>query len=173
MDTILPERTTDADWREASAGELVSYLVTRFHERHRVQLPELIRLARRIEHVHAGRELCPVGLADVLEGLQQELESHMLKEEQVLFPMLANGMGAKARGPITVMLFEHDQHNSALEAIDRITRQLTLPADACNTWQALYGQLDTFRKDLTRHIHLENNVLFLKASNAGEGAHHG
>ncbi|NYT60705.1 hypothetical protein H0A65_17490, partial [Alcaligenaceae bacterium] len=46
MDTILPERTSDADWREASAGELTSYIVTRFHERHRVQLPELIRLAR-------------------------------------------------------------------------------------------------------------------------------
>src|SRR6478752_5709149 len=49
---------------------------------------ELIRLARRVEHVHGVRPTCPNGLADLLNDLQQELESHMLKEEQVLFPML-------------------------------------------------------------------------------------
>src|SRR5690606_15925391 len=80
------------DWRQARPEELVGHIVARFHERHRVQLPELIRLARRVEHVHAGRPACPSGLAEALEGLQQELESHMMKEEQMLFPMLANGM---------------------------------------------------------------------------------
>jgi regulator of cell morphogenesis and NO signaling len=171
--TVTLERSTDADWRDAPTAELVDYLVARFHERHRVQFPELIRLARKIEHVHAGRPHCPVGLADVLEGLQQELESHMMKEEQVLFPMLIDGMGHRAGGPITVMLFEHDQHHTALEAIDHITRNLTLPVDACNTWHALYGHLDAFRRDLTRHIELENNVLFAKVTNEAEGAHHG
>jgi regulator of cell morphogenesis and NO signaling len=138
-----------------------------------VQLTELIRLSRRVEHVHAGRPGCPAGLADALEGLQQELESHMMKEEQVLFPMLARGMNGPAQAPISVLRFEHEQHGSALNHIQRLTNNITTPVNACNTWRALYGGLNAFKEDLMQHIHLENNVLFLNASNAAEGAHHG
>lgn len=161
------------DWREASAPELVAHIVSRFHERHRVQLPELIRLSRRVEHVHNGRPGCPSGLADLLEGLQQELESHMMKEEQVLFPMLVRGMDNQAQAPVSVMRFEHEQHGTALSNIMRLTDNITLPLNACNTWRALYGGLNAFKQDLMQHIHLENNVLFLNSSQVAKGAHHG
>ncbi|RTZ47504.1 iron-sulfur cluster repair protein YtfE [Candidimonas sp. SYP-B2681] len=169
--------TTDpadgVDWRGVPAPELVAHIVARFHERHRMQLPEIIRLARRVEHVHAGRPGCPSGLADALEELQQELESHMVKEEQVLFPLLARGLNGPAQGPITVMRFEHQQHGNALANILRLTDDITTPANACNTWRALYGSLNAFKEDLMQHIHLENNVLFLNAQHAAKGAHHG
>lgn len=175
--TALAQLTADpavgVDWRQTPPEELVAHIVARFHERHRVQLPELIRLARRVEHVHAGRPGCPSGLAEVLEGLQQELESHMMKEEQVLFPMLANGLNGPAQAPISVMRFEHDQHGNALNDIQRLTNNITTPLNACNTWRALYGGLNAFKEDLMQHIHLENNVLFLNASIAAKGAHHG
>lgn len=159
-----------AHWRQAPVADLIDYLITRFHERHRVQLPELVRLARRVEHVHAGKPGCPAGLADVLETLYQELESHMLKEEQVLFPMLARGMDRQARAPISVMRFEHEHHYGALEEIERLTACMVAPPEACNTWRALYGGLQAFHEDLTQHIQLENNVLFLNSSHAAEGA---
>ncbi len=169
-DILLAAPTDSAHWRRASAADLIEYLITRFHERHRVQLPELVRLARRVEHTHAGKPSCPSGLADVLETLYQELESHMLKEEQVLFPMLARGMHQQARAPISVMRFEHEHHFGALEEIGRLTDGLAVPPEACNTWRALYGGLQAFQEDLTQHIHLENDVLFLNSSHAAEGA---
>jgi regulator of cell morphogenesis and NO signaling len=43
-----------------------------------------------------------------------------------------------------------------------LTGDLTLPAEACNTWRALYAGLAKFAEDLTEHIHLENNILFPK-----------
>jgi regulator of cell morphogenesis and NO signaling len=46
-----------------------------------------------------------------------------------------------------------------------LTRQITPPEDACNTWRALYRGLDEFVRDLMQHIHLENNVLFINALN--------
>ena len=170
---LLVDPADGVDWRQAPADQLVAHIVARFHERHRVQLPELIRLARRVEYVHAGRAGCPSGLAEALEGLQQELESHMMKEEQMLFPMLAKGMNAAAQAPISVMRFEHEQHGGALGNIQRLTNNITTPVNACNTWRALYGGLNAFKEDLMQHIHLENNVLFLNASIAAEGAHHG
>ena len=78
----------DRDWRSMPAGQLIEYILARFHERHRDQLPELIRLASRVEQVHGSKPGCPNGLAEHLWNMQQELESHMLKEEQILFPML-------------------------------------------------------------------------------------
>ncbi|QVM98921.1 hemerythrin domain-containing protein [Pseudomonas sp. SORT22] len=143
--------------------ELIAHILTRYHDRHREQLPELIRLARRVEQVHGGHAQCPNGLADHLQDMQQELEGHMLKEEQVLFPMLQRGMGRQAGAPIQVMRMEHDQHGEALERLSLLTNDISAPEGACNTWRTLYRGLAEFREDLLQHIHLENDVLFVKA----------
>jgi len=154
----------DRDWGKASPSELIDHILVRFHERHREQLPELIRLARRVETVHGERPDCPVGLADHLTDMRQELESHMQKEEQVLFPMLKRGMGTMVGGPIQVMRMEHDSHGESLQRIAELTNNITLPQAACNTWRALYLGLRALREDLMEHIHLENNILFENAA---------
>lgn len=149
------------DWREAPRDELIDHILERFHEKHREDLPELIRLARRVEHVHQSHPACPRGLADHLSEMQQELESHMMKEEQVLFPMLRRVDAAQVPAPVAMMRFEHDQHGDALDRIDLLTSEITPPADACNTWRGLYAGLRQLREDLMQHIHLENNILFV------------
>lgn len=162
-------------WGHVSAATLIDHILTRYHEVHRLQLPELIRLALKVEQVHADHPECPTGLADHLRTMQQELESHMQKEEQVLFPMLARGHGAMAGMPIMVMRMEHDDHGVALERLLALTHDLSLPPAACNTWRGLYEGIQTFKDDLTAHIDLENNILFQNAvanATAGEGARH-
>jgi regulator of cell morphogenesis and NO signaling len=148
------------DWRTKPAKELIAYILERFHQRHRRQIPELARLARRVEHVHAADINCPTGLANHLDEMYQELESHMMKEEQILFPMLAGGI--YPAGPISVMEEEHLQHGDALEMLDKLTNNITLPADACNTWTALYLGLKELKEDLMQHILLENEILFVQ-----------
>lgn len=152
------------DWRQASSAELIDHILHRFHDRHRIQLPELVRLARRVEHVHGDRPDCPVGLANHLDNMQRELDSHMMKEEQILFPLLRQDMHAGVGGPVSVMRVEHDQHGDALEVINTLTHNITPPDNACNTWRALYRGLEELREDLMQHIHLENNVLFSRAT---------
>ena len=39
------EQAPGSDWREAPTGELIEHILARYHQRHREQLPELIRLA--------------------------------------------------------------------------------------------------------------------------------
>ncbi|MDR2012541.1 MAG: iron-sulfur cluster repair protein YtfE [Rhodanobacter sp.] len=153
----------ECDWAQAAPHTLIAHILERFHAVHREQLPELIRLARRVEQVHAEREGCPHGLADRLCEMQQELESHLQKEEMILFPMIERGAGAMAGGPINVMRMEHDQHGQALQELARLTNDITLPHEACTTWRALYLGLRTFREDLLEHIQLENNILFEQA----------
>ncbi len=139
---------------------LIALILERFHAGHRRDLPELIRLARKVEAVHRERADAPAGLADLLEETAAELESHMQKEESVLFPMMLRGSHPMIGMPISMMRHEHDDHGANLERLAALTGDFTPPADACRTWRALYAGLDRLREELMLHIHTENNVLF-------------
>lgn len=139
---------------------LIDHILQRYHETHRQQLPELIRMARRVEAVHRDHPEVPQGLADFLETMEQELLNHMGKEEQILFPMLRKGWHGMASGPIAVMRHEHLEHGDLLERLVELTTNHTPPPGACTTWRALYAGTERLMDDLMHHIHLENNVLF-------------
>ena len=151
---------SDAVPEAASPSALIDHILARYHEVHRQQLPELIRMARRVEAVHRDHPQVPVGLADHLEAMHDELLSHMLKEEQVLFPMLKNGGNPFVGQPIGMMRAEHVDHGEALDKLNALTNDATPPQGACNTWRALYAGIAQLGDDLINHIHLENNVLF-------------
>ena len=149
---VLPQTPTPS--------ALIDHILTRYHEVHREQLPELIRMARRVEAVHRDNPNVPAGLADLLERAEAELLRHMQKEEQILFPALKAGESAMAAYPILVMRDEHTSHGELLEQLMAMTNDATPPPGACNTWRALYAGIGQFGDDLINHIHLENNVLF-------------
>lgn len=164
-------RPAGTDWRRASDHALIEHLLERYHAVHRQQLPALVRLARRVEQVHAAHPDCPHGLADLVASLGQEMESHMRKEEAVLFPLIARGHGTMATMPISVMRAEHEEHGDSLQRIAVLTRAWLLPPGACATWRALYENLGVFRDDLLEHIRLENDVLFERHAPAGLSGH--
>lgn len=141
-------------------AQLIDRILERYHDIHRQQLPELARMARRVEAVHQTHPAVPVGLADFLEQMQAELENHMAKEEQILFPLLRRSGQAPIRGPIAVMRHEHLEHGARLERLAELTCNHTPPPGACTTWRALYAGTERLVDDLMHHIHLENNVLF-------------
>ncbi len=141
------------------SAALTRHIETRYHQRHREQLPDLAALSARVESVHAGDPSAPAGLASLLEKLIGELEVHMKKEELILFPAIRRGNRAIGE-PIAAMRADHDDHAAEIAEIRRLTAQLTLPANACRTWTSLYDGLGSFVADLEEHIRLENEVLF-------------
>ncbi|WP_024548322.1 iron-sulfur cluster repair protein YtfE [Siccibacter turicensis] len=157
----------EKDWRSAPLPEIIDHIIVRYHDRHREQLPELILQAGKVERVHANKETVPRGLTKYLTMLYEELTSHMMKEERILFPMIKQGMGSQAGGPVSVMESEHDEAGELIEVIKHTTNNVTPPEDACTTWRALYIGINEMIDDLMNHISLENNVLFPRAL-AGE-----
>jgi regulator of cell morphogenesis and NO signaling len=143
------------------AVTLIDHILTRYHAVHREQLPELVRMARRVEAVHRDHPDTPHGLAEHLELMEVELLEHMEKEEEVLFPAIEDG-SAGLEGPITILRDEHTGHGEHLERLAALTRDHTPPPGACNTWRALYAGTAQLTNDLINHIHLENNVLFAR-----------
>ncbi len=160
LQALMARNQAEDELNNVSDMRLIEHILDRYHDTHREQLPELIRLARRVEQVHGDRPECPNGLWLHLEKMRDLLEDHMKKEEEILFPVISRGIYALASASIDVMRKEHEGHGVALEKLDQLTRNITLPKGACNTWRALYLGLATFKADIMNHIHLENNVLF-------------
>ena len=172
-------------WQQANDSEIITYILIRFHQVHRVQLAQLIRLAQYIEALNDTHPLCPRGLTEYLIHLQQTLELHMQKEEKILFPMLESGQGHLALGPIDVMRAEHEEHIESIQTLNVLTHELTLPKDEAplkdidsdhlaNTalshtnsvqeWRSLYLGIAILKEDLQQHIDIENNILFARYS---------
>ena len=144
---------------------LTRHIETRYHQRHREQLPQLVALSTKVETVHSGDPNVPTGLAALLQRLVGDLEVHMKKEELILFPAIRRGASSVAE-PIAAMRADHDDHTAETVEIRRLTAGLTLPAGACRTWTALYDGLGIFLTDLEEHIRLENEVLFPRFESA-------
>ena len=150
----------ESRWDARPLDDLVQHVLDRYHAGHRRELPRLLQLAAKVERVHADKPACPRGLFARLQHVGDELEQHMQKEEQVLFPMLRSGVGAMAAGPIQVMEEEHVGHGHNLAEIRRLAHDFVPPPEACNTWRALYVGLAELEREVMQHIHLENHVLF-------------
>lgn len=139
---------------------LVDTIISRYHRVHSQELPELIRLAERVEEVHRNHPAAPTGLASLLKDMLGELTIHMQKEELMLFPRMRNGASQGVQEPISVMMTEHVEHGTHLEALKDLTGNMQTPEDGCATWRALYAGITKFADDLVEHIHTENNILF-------------
>lgn len=153
------------DWQTAPLAELIEHIVSRHHVYLKTELPRLQAMLEKILSKHSaryGEVLLP--LAETFHAMQEELLGHLMKEEMILFPMIARtAPGAMVKNPISVMLMEHDSAGGALARLRQLTSGYTPPADACNTFRAFYFELGELERDLHRHIHLENHVLFPRA----------
>jgi regulator of cell morphogenesis and NO signaling len=178
LSSALVTRPTEDErhWITAPLAELADHIVGQHHAYSKRELPRLSGLAAKVRerHAHMHPELHQV--SELVEAMSSEMCTHMLKEEQVLFPRLKvvdqaaqTGSAAPAAffgpliNPIRHMLSEHDDTGHLLKSIRALTRDYKVPQDACMSYQALYDGLSALERDLHQHIHLENNILFPRA----------
>jgi len=157
-------------WSERTPSELVALILERFHQPLRRDLPALLASARAVEEAHCRHASCPTGLVALLEEILRSVESHLEKEEKILFPLITAGRGGLAFMPVKVMMAEHQDHLANLQRIADITRRFALPADAGADWRALFDGLSRLDRDLREHIDLENDVLFPRVLGGDTGA---
>lgn len=149
--------------------ELVDHILDTHHVYMHKELPRLTDAMRKVLEVHGEKNPSLYELSRVFTELRDELEMHLMKEEQILFPgikELAASDGpiefhcGSHANPISVMEMEHDSAGRALEKMRQLTGNYMPPEWACNTYRALLDGLQRLEKDLHRHIHKENFVLF-------------
>lgn len=155
--------------------ELAEYIVKTHHGFLWRELPRLHAMSARVAQVHGGHTPSLIDVFEVFAALKREMSEHMKKEEEVLFPTLVAISRNEAPPvpldePIACMMHEHESSGAALARLRELTNDFEPPADACNTYRALFAGLHDLEEDLHRHIHLENAVLFPAAQARADGA---
>jgi regulator of cell morphogenesis and NO signaling len=175
-DSTLSETVSQANlqinFTALSLSELVDHIERIHHAYLHTELPRLEQLVTKVAAVHGAQEPQLVQIKDIFLSLSTELASHLIKEEQVLFPMIRLLEGNEdlpmfhcgtIAHPVHRMEFEHDEAGAALAQLRQLTHHYTPPAWACNTYRALFDGLATFEQDMHQHVHKENNLLFPRA----------
>ena len=163
---------SDVDPKAMGLTELCDHIEQTHHAYLREALPRITGLTAKIAEVYSESHPELAVLARTFAGLRLELEQHMLKEEQILFPVIRAMESSDGEfefhcgnlsAPISVMEMEHDNAGGALAKMRAITHDYIPPVDACTTYKAALDALATLERDLHIHIHKENNVLFPRA----------
>jgi regulator of cell morphogenesis and NO signaling len=160
------------DW---SLDFLADYIVNTHHSYVRKILPELRGYAAKVAGVHGNLHPELVPIRQLVEAIYQELMVHLDEEEGQVFPyikeLVAGNKNQDAsqaftvpekQGLLQLMEQDHEDVGSDLHKIRTLSKDYSLPEDACASYELLYKMLAEFEDDLHTHIHLENNVLFPK-----------
>ncbi|TVZ41460.1 regulator of cell morphogenesis and NO signaling [Alteromonadaceae bacterium 2753L.S.0a.02] len=149
-----------APWKKLSTAKFIDKLLAEFHYRHRKHLPEIIRLSRHLDK-HLKHPALPRHLSHKLINFQEDLEQHMIAEEQELFPMLKSAPVADIKTHLSAMHFKHREHDRAMQSLETMTGQLCTPSGVnCATLQVLYSELGRFLNELRTHMVLEDEILY-------------
>ena len=155
---------------------LVDYIINVHHRYIHESIPVISAHANKVASVHGNKFPETVEINKIFTAVYKELKQHMLKEEEILFPYIkyifkVNKNESKAErsyfgtiaNPIKMMEAEHAKAGDSFFQIRKLSRNYTPPAEACLTYSTYYKELKEFEEDLHKHVHLENNILFIKA----------
>jgi regulator of cell morphogenesis and NO signaling len=157
-----------ADWDPAF---LIDFIVNAHHDYVRAQLPKLLKFGEKVARTHGKTWPEVVEIDALVRTVGATLSTHMMKEEQVLFPYIKKLLAGptpqapfgSVDNPIRVMEAEHEEAGDIMRRIRALSNGYAPPEGACNTFRVWYAMLQEFEEDLHLHVHLENNILFPRA----------
>ncbi len=168
------EKTDFPEHKKTS--ELADYIIAKHHVFTANEIERLTPLMGKVCGKHGPQHTELFEIQKAFRALCDELIPHMRKEEKVLFPYIkvlaavvstnipvAEPHFGTVKNPVRMMMTEHDSAGDLLREMRQLSNDYTLPQGACPSYTGLFFGLEELEKDLHRHIHLENNVLFPQA----------
>jgi regulator of cell morphogenesis and NO signaling len=176
QEAVQGKQAAEAAPDPASLTGLIRHIVETHHAYIRAETPRLLFMARKVAGKHGPNHPEALVIDGNMAQLADELMSHMMKEESILFPYIEglerarDGKGelphacfGTVESPIRMMIMEHEGAAALLEEMRKATNGFTPWEGACPTSSGLYHGVAEFERDLHRHVHLENNLLFPRA----------
>ena len=164
------------DFQSGPLADLIRHILDTHHVYTREESARIHALLEKVCSKHGDNHPELREVAALFGRLDADLQPHLFKEEQILFPYILRLEEAAARkspppfapfgtvgNPVRMMMFEHDTAGDILRQLRAAALDFNAPEDACTSFRTLYRALEEFEQDLHRHIHLENNVLFPRA----------
>jgi regulator of cell morphogenesis and NO signaling len=185
LDQVL-EKLADAEAEETgsssfdpaalSLGKLIQHVVRVHHHCIRQELPRLAEMARKLAIKRRDQIPDLERIAELIEQLRGDLFAHIKKEEETLFPFIAqmdqdsivayppaHACFRSVEQPVSKMVQQHEDASHIVFELYRLTGGFVPPTSACATHFALLDGLRAFTTDLKEHVHTENDLLFPRA----------
>lgn len=173
---VAQDKAQSIDFKSWDLDVLADYVEQTHHTYVAEKTQVLLPLLNKISKVHGEKHPELFDITQLFIESSHELAAHMKKEELILFPFIRKMATAKRNNqplkkphfgtvdnPIEFMMHEHDQEGERFRKIAELSNQYIPPTDGCISYQTAFKMLEDFEKDLHKHIHLENNILFPNA----------
>jgi len=159
------------DWTAVPLDDLIDHIEETHHAYLRRELPRLESLLEKVAHVHGTDAPWVVSVKEVFAELKPNMEAHIEKEEEIVFPFIracVEGASPPAPDvlggdPIALMEEEHDETGAALKRMRTLSHDFAVPEWGCNSFRAVMDGLEALETDTHRHVHKENSILFPRA----------
>lgn len=165
------------EWTQAPLYSLIERLV-RDHRSWRVKdFPMIEYLFDRIEDTPGSMQ--PPGLISLRRAfyrLRAEMEGHMSREENVLFPAIVDTESHAVAGlasprsifgsmqnPINMLEDDHDHEDRYLAVMRDAAHGYQLPEGADENLRTLFGALQALEAAMHAHTRIESSILFTRA----------
>ena len=156
---------------------LADYIVNTHHQYLKENDPQIVAYARKIAEVHGAHHPEVIRIATIFEKIATDMVDHLKEEEEIFFPALKRADTARIAGAmpdiqdretirtsLVRLQREHEEIGDAIHEIRHLSNEYSIPDEVCNSFMVTYQKLKEFEKDLHKHVHLENNILFPKAA---------
>jgi len=176
LNNVTTLQSPSLDFNRWDADFLADYIYNQHHKYFYREEPVITGLVEKVAEHHGQEHEELTELRKLYCQLIQELKTHFLKEERILFPFIKKLVEVSRYGdasifseqfsvtdPVHLMESDHKAAGELLLQMQQLTNNYTPPAEACNSYRFLFSKLKELDEDLHQHIHLENNLLFLKA----------
>lgn len=157
----------------ASLEDWTVHILTAHHDWLYREFPLLLHTLQKLKN----RDDCPIGLEKILNTLKvlkEDLDTHMAKEERILFPLIRlmevtnrppqdlSVMPGTVVGPIHCMEGEHE---TTLEILNQLGEDLKncTPVSASHAWSSVVRAISELAQNIREHIDKENTILFPRA----------
>lgn len=153
---------------EGLLSDLIDHIVATHHGFLRRELPELQSQLDRISKTESLPDMESMRAA--FDLLRTELDAHMLMEEQVLFPLIAEldwaeDQPGSCSGAMLMSVTMHDRTkiNNAMTTLRDLTNDFSPPEHSSTAYRMWVDMLAILDADLEQHAYLETNVLLPRA----------
>ena len=156
---------------------LVDYIINAHHGYIKENIGQIAAYTHKIAAVHGANHPEVIKIDIIFDKIASDMATHLREEEEVFFPAIkrvdAAGKAGAApevkdiktiKNSLNKLSHEHEEIGDAMHTIRHLAREYAIPGDVCNTFVVTYQKLKEFEDDLHKHVHLENNILFLKAA---------
>ncbi|MDD2899461.1 MAG: iron-sulfur cluster repair di-iron protein [Desulfuromonadaceae bacterium] len=156
---------------------LVDYIVNTHHAYLKENDVKIASYTRKIAEVHGVHHPEVLEIATIFQKIATDMAAHLIEEEDVFFPAVKRADAERKAGnapskedsnvvkeSLAKLSREHEEIGDAIHTIRHLSKDYEIPKDTCNTFMITYQKLKEFEDDLHKHVHLENNILFPKAS---------